>query len=122
MQGGPHNIVHYCIGGTDGDMQTYHSPNDPLFFLHHSFIDKLWNKWQTKNSNRNMFKFDGLHYEVPSQINMKSNLVHYNIPVESVLNSDSLCVRYIERGIVAQKQVVDREMTEIKVNLKFLLI
>jgi len=27
-------------------MSTMHSPQDPLFFSHHAFIDKLWSVWQ----------------------------------------------------------------------------
>jgi len=38
-----HNAVHSAIGGTMG---TSTSPSDPIFWLHHGFIDKLWNDWQ----------------------------------------------------------------------------
>jgi tyrosinase len=41
-----HNRVHNFIGGT---MPTAASPNDPVFFLHHCFIDKLWVDWQAAN-------------------------------------------------------------------------
>jgi len=39
-----HNHVHNAVGG---DMDTARSPNDPLFFLHHANIDRLWAQWQT---------------------------------------------------------------------------
>ena len=42
-----HNGVHCNIGGT---MCTSRSANDPIFFLHHGFIDKLWSDWQSKGS------------------------------------------------------------------------
>ncbi|MFI9200304.1 tyrosinase family protein [Streptomyces sp. NPDC053048] len=38
-----HNRVHVWIGG---QMATGVSPNDPVFWLHHCFIDKLWADWQ----------------------------------------------------------------------------
>ena len=38
-----HNRVHGLVGGTFG---TGMSPADPLFWLHHGFIDKLWNDWE----------------------------------------------------------------------------
>lgn len=38
-----HNRVHVWIGGSMGPMS---SPNDPVFFLHHCFIDKVWADWQ----------------------------------------------------------------------------
>jgi tyrosinase len=49
-----HNRVHVFIGGAwvdnganvSGTMQLASSPNDPIFFLHHCFVDKLWADWQ----------------------------------------------------------------------------
>jgi len=38
-----HNRLHVLVGGT---MATSRSPADPLFWLHHAFIDKLWADWQ----------------------------------------------------------------------------
>ncbi|MFI2371638.1 tyrosinase family protein [Streptomyces sp. NPDC018833] len=38
-----HNRVHVWVGG---QMATGVSPNDPVFWLHHAFIDKLWTEWQ----------------------------------------------------------------------------
>jgi hypothetical protein len=39
IHGGAHNAV-------GGDMATARSPNDPLFWLHHANIDRLFAKWQ----------------------------------------------------------------------------
>ncbi|PVH96203.1 Di-copper centre-containing protein [Periconia macrospinosa] len=41
---GPHGAGHEAIGGimVDGTL----SPGDPLFYLHHSYLDKLWWEWQ----------------------------------------------------------------------------
>lgn len=38
-----HNPVHNAVGG---DMATARSSNDPLFFLHHANIDRLWAQWE----------------------------------------------------------------------------
>ena len=38
-----HNYVHRWISG---HMETRASPNEPLFFLHHCNIDRLWAMWQ----------------------------------------------------------------------------
>lgn len=43
LEGGPHNSVHIWVGG---NMAGAGSPNDPVFFLHHAMIDRLWAKWQ----------------------------------------------------------------------------
>jgi tyrosinase len=36
--------VHNAVGGT---MSSASSPKDPIFFLHHANIDRLWAEWQT---------------------------------------------------------------------------
>ncbi|GAA2740319.1 tyrosinase MelC2 [Kitasatospora cinereorecta] len=41
-----HNRVHVWVGGL---MATGMSPNDPVFWLHHCFIDKLWAEWQRRH-------------------------------------------------------------------------
>ena len=40
-----HNDVHLWVGG---DMSASSSPNDPVFFLHHANIDRVWAAWQQK--------------------------------------------------------------------------
>lgn len=41
-----HNTVHVWVGGNMDDLST--SAEDPVFFLHHSFIDYLWEEFRTK--------------------------------------------------------------------------
>ncbi len=41
-----HNLVHRFIGGT---MDTMTSPNDPVFFLHHANLDRLYAVWQGRH-------------------------------------------------------------------------
>lgn len=41
--GSVHNRVHLWVGGS---MLPGSSPNDPIFFLHHANIDRLWAEWQ----------------------------------------------------------------------------
>lgn len=43
---GAHAAVHIAIGG---DMNSASSPSDPIFFLHHANIDRIWSEWQKKN-------------------------------------------------------------------------
>ncbi len=44
-----HNNVHGWVGGTMADI--FIAPADPLFWLHHAQIDRLWSIWQAKASN-----------------------------------------------------------------------
>ncbi|MEO8992799.1 MAG: tyrosinase family protein [Nitrosospira sp.] len=41
-----HNSVHVWIGG---DMSLSSSPNDPVFFLHHCNVDRIWAAWQERH-------------------------------------------------------------------------
>jgi len=34
------------------------SPGDPLFYLHHCFVDSLWEKWRQKNQDRTQRESD----------------------------------------------------------------
>ncbi|MFE0063020.1 tyrosinase family protein [Streptomyces sp. NPDC059003] len=43
-----HNRVHVWVGG---HMATGASPNDPAFWLHHAYVDKLWTQWQNRHPN-----------------------------------------------------------------------
>lgn len=39
-----HTGAHLWLGGV---MRAGNSPFDPIFYLHHCFVDRLWQKWQT---------------------------------------------------------------------------
>lgn len=46
---GIHNSVHVWVGGTMGAVPT--APADPLFWMHHCNIDRLWWTWQQLPGN-----------------------------------------------------------------------
>lgn len=50
----PHNNGHNLIGGS---MATMFSPADPIFFLHHCMVDKVWNDWVEANWNGGNLNF-----------------------------------------------------------------
>lgn len=45
-----HNRVHLWVGG---NMMPMTSPDDPVFFLHHCFVDKVWADWQAQQMTNN---------------------------------------------------------------------
>ncbi|MCA1731743.1 MAG: tyrosinase family protein, partial [Actinobacteria bacterium] len=46
-----HNDVHVWVGGTMGQVPT--AGYDPLFYAHHSMIDRLWYLWQLRHPGTN---------------------------------------------------------------------
>jgi tyrosinase len=51
FEGAPHNPVHDIIGGA---MTTMESPLDPIFWLHHANVDRLWVAWVAAAGGRKM--------------------------------------------------------------------
>jgi tyrosinase len=55
----PHNFVHGMIGGTNANGQyglmgvPATAALDPVFFLHHSNIDRMWDAWIVTGGNKN---------------------------------------------------------------------
>ena len=43
QEGGPHTAPHSFLGGP---MLNMLSPTDPLFFVHHANVDRIWSLWQ----------------------------------------------------------------------------
>ena len=43
---GMHNQVHIVVGGEMGDVPS--ASNDPIFPLHHAFVDRIYEKWLRK--------------------------------------------------------------------------
>ncbi|HEY0026954.1 MAG TPA: tyrosinase family protein [Allosphingosinicella sp.] len=71
LEGQPHNKIHNNVGGIvykgtigqcdrysyqdlNGFMQANLSPVDPIFFLHHSNLDRLWEKWTRAQNAHNL--------------------------------------------------------------------
>ena len=93
---GMHNRGHVWVGGS---MLPMTSPNDPIFFLHHCFVDKIWSDWQTA-SPANAYAPDGTGPLNPGQ-RLGQNLndamertVYDWTRVADVLNIESLNYRY----------------------------
>lgn len=48
-----HNAVHGWVGGIMSDIM--YSPSDPIFWMHHAQVDRVWSIWQAnaKNAGKN---------------------------------------------------------------------
>jgi tyrosinase len=65
-----HGRVHNWVGG---HMAQVDSPNDPVFFLHHCNIDRLWSRWQAS------WGFDTSRYQPGGNV---ANVVDVNEVLE----------------------------------------
>lgn len=48
----------------NGDSIT--SPGDPLFMMHHGFVDKMWAQWQAVNPSNRTYAIGGLNAQDPA--------------------------------------------------------
>lgn len=57
IEAGPHDTVHVWTGNEEtpdySDMGTfYYATRDPMFFVHHANLDRLWNVWKQMGGRR----------------------------------------------------------------------
>ncbi|KAI1862667.1 hypothetical protein JX265_006962 [Neoarthrinium moseri] len=99
LENNPHGAIHNSIGG---DMVPSTSPNDPLFFLHHSQVDRLWWIWQQKDPMTRNSDYSGNKYpyddETPASLadTMTFGGLSTNITVADVMSTirGGLCYGY----------------------------
>ncbi|ETS80056.1 hypothetical protein PFICI_07585 [Pestalotiopsis fici W106-1] len=78
----PHSSAHLAVGGTLEDQAA--SPGDPLFFLHHTNLDRLWWRWQQDNLPSRLYEMGG------RSIPKLSSLVSYGwlFPSDAIMDYD----------------------------------
>ncbi|KAI1152315.1 Di-copper centre-containing protein [Nemania diffusa] len=57
LEGSPHGAGHGGVSGTMMNVQL--SPGDPIFYLHHGYLDRVWWDWQTRNLSARLFEVAG---------------------------------------------------------------
>lgn len=91
VHAGPHAWIGGVMGGGS-------SPRDPVFYLHHTFIDKLWNDWEKINGGSSYLRFDMLRYDGTYMFN--GNILPLTNP-NDIVDSKSLGVFYAENKLVS---------------------
>ncbi|KAI1662918.1 Di-copper centre-containing protein [Daldinia decipiens] len=103
LENGPHGAIHSAVAG---DLMPATSPNDPLFFLHHTQIDRLWSLWQQVDPETRVNDFSGFRTQnktgqpTPAQATLDDIMPMRNlakdIPIRDIMStqSDLLCYTY----------------------------
>jgi tyrosinase len=64
----------------------YSSPGDPLFYLHHSMLDYVWDKWQRKNWSVRKSDIGGPDTMWAYPYNYFGDIPYKNITLQTTLN------------------------------------
>ncbi|KAJ7815274.1 hypothetical protein B0H14DRAFT_2848064 [Mycena olivaceomarginata] len=96
-----HDGGHFAVGGEMRDR--YSSPGDPVFYLHHANLDRIWWLWQQQDRKNRLFAISGRSNVDPPFVNVTlrfglkmSNLAPL-VPIRAVMDTESwpLCYKYI---------------------------
>ncbi|KAH7115400.1 monooxygenase [Dactylonectria estremocensis] len=100
LENGLHRSAH---GGLGGDMLQNYSPNDPIFYLHHGNIDRIWWEWQSVNSSRQT-EYGGNRYQddaateatLQDEVPMIEDFIDESQAVENIMwvQSGRFCYTY----------------------------
>lgn len=94
IEGAPHGMPHFLIGGKGGDFVRMMSPNDPFFWLHHAYLDKLWNDWQAIDGGKNFSKYGGKHRGKRAKATDK--MKPWKLEISKTFDIKNYCYRYAE--------------------------
>lgn len=86
-----HGRPHVGVGGDMGVLGT--APNDPMFFLHHCFVDYVYARWEY-NGNGDPERFDGVNPGISGRVRRGDLLGAFQ---KTVRHAQSLrCIEYAE--------------------------
>ncbi|KAA8635524.1 hypothetical protein SMACR_09003 [Sordaria macrospora] len=94
-----HNGLHQGVGG---DFRAMTAANDPLFYVHHASLDRMWWRWQWENPEVRLAEYSGKHMfnSTPGEANLKDVLLYggftKDVLVERAMSTESgeLCYQY----------------------------
>ncbi|XP_053174449.1 tyrosinase-like [Scomber japonicus] len=89
-----HNLVHRYLNGTMSLVPT--AANDPIFMLHHSFIDKLFERWLLNHSDATYPDSDVVHPSQRAQAYMAPFFPLRTNNYYLGMDTQSLGYRYVE--------------------------
>lgn len=98
MESKVHDAIPFGIGG---DFETFTAPYDPLFFLHHTQLDRLWWLWQQRDRGKRLVDYGGRNHRHSIEMARLEDEVQMqgfapSVKVRDVMDTEGglLCYRY----------------------------
>ncbi|CAH0043243.1 unnamed protein product [Clonostachys rhizophaga] len=87
---GMHAAGHFTMGGDSADL--FSSPNDPIFFLHHAMVDRLYWLWQALHPRvaKDIFGTITILNMPPSRDALKTDILNLGVLAPSINIADAL--------------------------------
>ncbi|KAK8055346.1 hypothetical protein PG993_000573 [Apiospora rasikravindrae] len=89
---GLHQYGHFAVSG-DPSGDFYNSPNEPLFWLHHGQVDRLWWIWQNQKPVERALQIAGtrtMYNEPPSEDVTLEDILHMDAAGADVVFKDTV--------------------------------
>jgi hypothetical protein len=94
LEGTPHNFIHNWVGG---DMGTGASPTDPIFWLHHCNVDRLWTEWSLRHPDNTPNDAGWLKTTFSDFYDRKGMKIATSVTVKDTLDTAGLSYQYDRR-------------------------
>lgn len=102
-----HNQVHIWVGGDRETLQGRASPNDPVFFLHHSNIDRIWGSWQDASTSHTYLPATEQANRPGVSLNAAMPLFPTTVRPSDVLDYRALGYEYAPSAVAAPAQLLE---------------
>ncbi|OJD30821.1 tyrosinase central domain protein [Diplodia corticola] len=86
-----HGGGHLGVGGDLGDIgDLYNSPSDPLFFLHHANMDRVWATWESQDIKRRVKDISGPDTQFAYPFDFYGDVAYQNITLDYQMHFGAL--------------------------------
>ncbi len=99
LEGGNHNMPHVWVGG---NMGTGTSPRDPIFFIHHCMVDKIWQDYEDQATGIQS-TFPTPSHQIPSY-NLEESWID-NLVAQNTVDSRKIPFRYLSTQTMTDYEV-----------------
>ncbi|KAK2041382.1 Di-copper centre-containing protein [Colletotrichum somersetense] len=93
VETGPHNMA---PNGLRGEFYHFTAPNDPVFYLHHAQLDRLWFIWQRRDERLRLTEYSGKNESATLDDLLHMEGLEEDVSVSQVMDTQGggLCYQY----------------------------